>query len=163
LVCFWAAKAVAYLQTVQPTLEDSACSYNNNTKWDSGEAAIVNAKVELLNDQGEVLAVQYTDEEGKYSFTNLPADHYKVRFTLPEQLQEDGYTFEGEHGETASMTIDADTNIDDKIVVGAQVIQGCACSDVSSDKADAFSSIGLIMMMLMVLVFGSFQLRRIEE
>ena len=56
---------------------------NSNGIQDANEPGISGAKVELLDANGNVLATQNTIADGRYTFENLDAATYRVRFTAP--------------------------------------------------------------------------------
>ncbi|KGX85262.1 SdrD B-like domain-containing protein [Pontibacillus litoralis] len=61
---------------------------NKNGIQDEGEPPIAGVKVNLLNYNGQQIATTTTDEHGKYEFSRLDRNEYKVEFVLPE-----GYKF----------------------------------------------------------------------
>ena len=54
-----------------------------NGVYDAGDPVIPNVKIELLNDQGAVVATTTTNSNGQYAFNNLPPGTYSVRETQP--------------------------------------------------------------------------------
>lgn len=50
-------------------------------QWDAG---VDGKTVELIDSNGNVVATAVTDHYGSYSFDNVPAGDYKVKFPLPE-------------------------------------------------------------------------------
>ncbi len=56
---------------------------NGNGIQDAGDAPVANARVELLNDAGQVLRFTTSFLTGFYEFTGLTAGNYQVRFTRP--------------------------------------------------------------------------------
>ncbi len=56
---------------------------NSNGIQDANEPGIVGQLVELLNANGTVIASQNTIADGRYTFDNLDAATYRVRFTAP--------------------------------------------------------------------------------
>jgi len=137
---------------------------NNNGTWDSGEPAVSHAKVELLDKDGNVIATQYTDEDGKYAFRNLPFAHYKVRFTLPEEMQRDGYVFGGDVDPNAvSITVDADTTANPDIILSIHAAIICGCANVESDSIDSMNYWTFLMMLLLVLALASREERTAKQ
>ncbi len=57
---------------------------NRNGIQDDDEV-LPGVTVELLDSEGNVLAVTVTDEHGRYLFDELPAGDYQIRFTLTEK------------------------------------------------------------------------------
>jgi LPXTG-motif cell wall-anchored protein len=57
---------------------------NRDGVRDPGESLISGIKVELLNNNGDVIAVKTTTADGRYSFDDLVAGVYRVRITYPE-------------------------------------------------------------------------------
>lgn len=57
-------------------------------KQDSGEPGVRNLKVQLFNCNGQLISTTYTNYNGYYSFSNLNAGEYKIKFNLPN-----GYSF----------------------------------------------------------------------
>lgn len=69
---------------------------NRDGLQDAGEQVLAGVTVDLLNDEGGVVATTTTDAAGRYLFDNLPAGTYQVRFTLtPEQAARYTFTKEG--------------------------------------------------------------------
>ena len=56
---------------------------NSNGIQDANEPGIAGAKVELLDANGNVLATQNTIADGRYTFFELNAGQYRLRFTAP--------------------------------------------------------------------------------
>jgi protocatechuate 3,4-dioxygenase beta subunit len=59
---------------------------NGNCVLDPGESGIAGVTVQLLNEQGQVIATRLTDSQGQYKFDVLPPGVYTVR-----ELQPSGY------------------------------------------------------------------------
>ena len=57
---------------------------NGDGVQDGGEPGVENVTVELLDANGDVLETTTTDENGLYSFSDLDAGTYSVRFTAPD-------------------------------------------------------------------------------
>lgn len=55
----------------------------NGIQDNASEAAVLGAKVELLDSTGAVIATQTTKADGKYLFPDLRQGNYRVRFTRP--------------------------------------------------------------------------------
>jgi serine-aspartate repeat-containing protein C/D/E len=74
---------------------------NGNCQLDPGESGIAGVTIQLLNEQGSVVATKLTDNQGRYKFENLPPGVYSVR-----ELQPAGYFDSedeaGSHGGDAS-------------------------------------------------------------
>ncbi|TDM15137.1 SdrD B-like domain-containing protein, partial [Macrococcoides canis] len=73
---------------------------------DETEKGIPNAKVEVKDSTGKVVATATTDADGKYSVTKLPKGEYTVTFTPPT-----GYTPVDKAKLTQTITLDKD-NLD---------------------------------------------------
>lgn len=58
---------------------------NRDGIQDEDEPRLTGVSVELLNEDGTILAKTKTDEEGRYLFDGLAAGTYRVRFTLTEE------------------------------------------------------------------------------
>lgn len=56
---------------------------NINRRFDNGESPIANVLVELLDQDGKVVASQRTGNDGTYTFRNLKPGQYAVRETQP--------------------------------------------------------------------------------
>jgi CshA-type fibril repeat protein len=153
----------------QPTAIDAVfwVDSNGNGKKDEDEKAIVGAKVELLNTEGntvvcpkaeskQVRCIATTDRQGKYRFENLPASKYKLRFTLPQSMIEDGYVFvsDGEINDT-QITVVADTTamLSHAVHVGAAV--QCGCCGIVGDRIGINHVVGWLLMMLFGLMGGA--------
>lgn len=50
---------------------------------EEGDIPLAGVKIELLDAQGNVIAVTYTNAEGRYRFDNLPPGEYQIRETQP--------------------------------------------------------------------------------
>lgn len=50
---------------------------------DNKDTAVSNAKVQLLNKEGDILSDTTTDKDGNYSFKGLALGDYKVKFIIP--------------------------------------------------------------------------------
>lgn len=60
---------------------------NGNGRTDRREAGLARVTVELLDDEGEVVATTVTDRNGRYRFTQFrETGDYQVRIVLPSQL-----------------------------------------------------------------------------
>ena len=70
---------------------------NNNCIYETGESPIANVKIELLDQNGNVVATTFTGSDGKYKFENLKAGTYTVRETQPTGYL-DGGDMVGSHG-----------------------------------------------------------------
>lgn len=71
---------------------------------DAGEPGLAGVLVQLLNDQGDVLAWTTTDANGHYQFANLAAGTYRLHFVAPP-----GYEFTAANqGGDESLDSDAD-------------------------------------------------------
>lgn len=51
---------------------------NNNGIYDTGESGIAGVTVNLFDDQGNLVATQITDANGRYCFTDLVAGNYRI-------------------------------------------------------------------------------------
>ena len=60
---------------------------NGNGIFDSDEVGTPNSRVRLMSEDGDVLQTNFTDEEGRYSFTTLSNGNYKVDFLLPLDVE----------------------------------------------------------------------------
>jgi len=77
------------LSSKPSTLGDSIWEdINGNGLQETGEPALAGITVQLLNSNGTVIQTTLSDSSGRYFFTQLMADRYQVRFTLPN-----GYSF----------------------------------------------------------------------
>ncbi|MEM7134077.1 MAG: SdrD B-like domain-containing protein, partial [Chloroflexota bacterium] len=85
---------------------------------DAGETGIAGIGVTLLNGAGTEVGQTTTDENGAYLFTDLPADTYSVRFTLPENYRISPVDA-GDNDET-----DSDVNPDTNSTPGVEVPSG---------------------------------------
>ena len=77
--------------------------------FDPEESPIANVRIELLNEQGIVVATSQTDTQGNYQFVNLKPGVYSVRETQP-----DGYFQGGQmapNGVADTSTVDLLANI----------------------------------------------------
>lgn len=80
---------------------------NKDGIQDDNEEPLVGVKVELYDEDENIIAETETDENGRYIFDELPAGEYKVKFTLTEE-QAEKYRFTKEQaGEDTSVDSDA--------------------------------------------------------
>ncbi|HRE03895.1 MAG TPA: SdrD B-like domain-containing protein, partial [Ilumatobacteraceae bacterium] len=76
---------------------------------DASEAPLPGVTVDLLGPTGNLIATMPTDANGRYTFDNLPAGTYQVRFTLtPAQAAMYDFTTRDQGGNDANDS-DADT------------------------------------------------------
>ncbi len=129
---------------------------NHNGTHDKNEAPVINATVELLNDQGQVIAEQTTDETGRYAFNNIPIGHYHIRFTLPEEMQKKGYVLGAEENGATSLTVDADTTSNPNVTLSVDAAIACGCNNIVSDSVDSFNPTAAFIMLFMVLLLSMF-------
>ncbi len=146
---------------------------------DADEQGIPNAKVELLDENGDPVLDQdgnpmvvYTDENGKYGFDVPAGVKYLVRFNIPQDKLDDGYIFTGVNaGEDG---VDSDVGNNGVLTVpvdaqaGANVLTldagiNCGCADVASDGGDALTMASLLAMMFLTLSAGLLFIRREEQ
>ena len=149
---------------------------------DPDEDPIVGATVELLDIDGNPVSCPQeakrlrlagsdtsgyctttTDENGTYTFDNVLPAEYQVRFTLPKEMQADGFEFStvGERN-TGTITVPVDTTHGGMNVVMAEAAVNCGCGDITSDSADALGVFGMLMMMLGTVAAGLLFIRREE-
>ena len=78
---------------------------NKNRKQDSNEVGLQGIKVELYDTNGKFLTSTLTNKQGFYSFSNLDAGEYTVKF-----IKKSGYSFTTKKatGVSASLNSDAD-------------------------------------------------------
>ena len=87
---------------------------NKDGKQDANEPVLPGVKVELLDENGNVVATTKTDKNGWYMFDNLDAGTYQVRFTLtPEQAKK--YRFTAPNRGDAALDSDAHVGKDVRI------------------------------------------------
>jgi hypothetical protein len=154
---------------------------NGNGQMDAGENPIAGAKVELLDAAGNpvlcphaisgmqthnISAAEHctavTDENGRYSFPTVPPATYQVRFTLPEDKVDEGFSIVGADGQSGN-TITVKVNASEgSSVVLAAATAACACSDIESDSGDALGTLSLLLMALLTLSSGLLFVRREE-
>jgi CshA-type fibril repeat protein len=79
---------------------------DQNGKQDKGEVGLEDITVELYDVNGELNATTKTDENGTYSFVNLDAGEYSLKFTLKE-----GYSFSPKDVDDVNETLDSDVDI----------------------------------------------------
>ena len=147
---------------------------NGNGVYDSGEKVIGNAKVELLDAEGNVIGSTTTDENGRYHF-DVPAGEYKVRFHIPQEMIDDDYTFvnirkDGDDTNKAG----SDGVVEAAVEVGPGIATenltldaaiNCGCANVASDSGDSLSIFTVLLMMILTLGSGLVMVRHntIEE
>lgn len=69
-------------QTHAETLEPGSSQLNGQVTDPTG-AAIANAKVSVLNENNQVVAQGVSDEDGEYSFDDLPVGNYRIQVESP--------------------------------------------------------------------------------
>jgi hypothetical protein len=69
-------------QTHAETLEPGSSQLNGQVTDPSG-AVIANAKVSVLNESNQVVAQGVSDEDGEYSFDDLPVGNYRIQVERP--------------------------------------------------------------------------------
>jgi len=147
---------------------------NGNGVYDSGEKVIGNAKVELLDAEGNVIGSTTTDENGRYHF-DVPAGEYKVRFHIPQEMIDDDYTFvnirkDGDDTNKAG----SDGVVEAAVEVGPGIATenltldaaiNCGCANVASDSGDSLSIFTVLLMMILTLGSGLVMVRHntVEE
>jgi hypothetical protein len=140
---------------------------NGNGIYDgeSIDEPVPGARVELFDSNGVKVAETTTDIHGEYGF-DVDAGSYYVVFTVPRNLQNDGYGF-------VQQGVNEDNNINRSVVnsigrtgvitVGTNVRREdltrdaalyCACANVESDSIDALNAIGLLGMIFILLFSG---------
>lgn len=62
---------------------------------DEASSGVEGATVELLDEEGKVVATATTDENGNYEFKNLPNGKYRVRVTYEGKIGESDITIDG--------------------------------------------------------------------
>ena len=136
---------------------------DGNGVYDSGEEVISNAKVELLDTDGNVIRTTTTDENGRYHF-DVPAGEYKVRFHIPQSYLNDGYTFVGivKPGDDTNK-VHSDGVVESAVEVGPGMSTEdltldaglvCPCASVTSDSIDSFNAWAALLMILLVWLLG---------
>src|SRR5699024_8980360 len=85
--------------------------YNKDGMQDENEAALKGVKVELIDENGDVIAETETDENGLYIFDELVAGDYQVKFTLTE-AQKGKYAFTEQNVEDATVANDSDADVE---------------------------------------------------
>ena len=117
----------AGLTTVNAALGDRVwLDTNNNGVQDSGETGVAGVTVDLLNAAGNAtLAVTTTNASGLYSFTNLAAGTYEVKFVQPTGKN---FTLAGQGANTA-----ADSNANTVTGITSQIVLTAGQTDLSID------------------------------
>lgn len=110
---------------------------NGDKAQDPGEQGMGNVTVELLDENGNVIAETITDPEGDYSFDNVPAGDYKVRETDPAG-----------HTSTSPNTVDVSISGDGSATANfgdrqQGSVSGVVFNDVNADKAQDASELGI--------------------
>ena len=88
--------------------------YDDNGMQDAGEPGIANVEVQLLDDQGNVIATTLTDAMGNYLFTGLEPGDYVV--AIADTQQADGAPlsgYESSEGNGTAPDPDDDVDLDD--------------------------------------------------
>ena len=145
---------------------------NNNGVYDPGEKTIGGATVELLDEDGNVIATTKTDANGRYHF-DVPAGKYKVRFHIPQDMIDDGYEFvevrkpgDETNKVLPSGVVEAAVEVGPGIAAENLTLDAavqCACATMASDSGDALSTLGMLLMLMASLVLGFGFIRREEK
>ena len=140
---------------------------NSNGIQDTNEPVVAGARVELFDAEGQPINdihgnhVQITDANGKYGFDVDPGKTYKVRFTIPEDMLDNGYVFTNSgSGDDATdndvqadgftLTISPDAG-DNLLTLDAGIT--CGCSGIKSDSIDAMNLLSMLISLLgMILI-----------
>jgi len=150
---------------------------NKNGIQDPGEKPVTGARVELFDANGEPIADIHgnhsvvTDADGKYGFDVIAGRSYKVRFTIPRDLQEQGYVFTTAGSDNDAVNSDADSEGFTMTVrpgrgeniptIDAGINCGC-----DKDVGDGGSAMGMLSGMLMIFLsagMGLWMIRREER
>ncbi|MDO4569549.1 MAG: SdrD B-like domain-containing protein [Planctomycetia bacterium] len=78
---------------------------NQNGEWEVGEKLLSNVKIELRDENGNVLKTTYTDDDGEYEFVELLPGTYSVYEYQPEAYLNGGQAVGSEGGEIASQDL----------------------------------------------------------
>lgn len=149
--------------------EDPAAAYRVEGRFvidaDKDEA-IEGAKVELVDEEGKVVAQTNTGPDGHYRF-DVPEGKYKVRFYIPKDRLEEGYAPAKTGNETSEngvieLPIDVGPNAPTQNLKVDAAIE-CGCADISSDSGDAMGIMTGMLMLLFSLWMGTLMLRKEEE
>jgi hypothetical protein len=92
---------------------------NGNCEYNEGEQGIAGVTIELLDEEGQVVATRQTDSQGRYKFDVLPPGVYTVREVQPGGFF-DGGESAGSHG--------GDDSVDDT-VSGISLLSGDNATD----------------------------------
>ena len=142
---------------------------NENGVKDANESGIPGAAVELLDENctrvedvhGNSRVV--TDSSGKYGFDVPESRTYRVRFIMPEGYEDTSLASPEvcENMPTGNQwqVIEVDSETHDG---SAAVIAGpdCTCDDMVQDSSSAFSSLFMLMSILLTLLLASFFLNQ---
>jgi CshA-type fibril repeat protein len=80
---------------------------DKNGKQDQGEVGLQGVTVELYNANDELNETIVTDENGTYSFVNLEAGEYVVKFVVKE-----GYSLTAQNAENVSIELNSDADVE---------------------------------------------------
>jgi len=115
---------------------------NGNNLPDTNEERISNATVELIDSEGNIVATGITDANGEHIFENLAPAEYKVRFKLPQEIVDDGYSA-GSTGDVVSVNAVLDSQNE---ALADAVCKVCT----NSNNADALGTISAIIMLVLM-------------
>ena len=79
---------------------------NKNGKQDSNEVGLQGIKVELYDTNGKVISSTVTNKDGMYSFSNLDAGEYQVKF-----IKKAGYSFTTKRATGVDSSLDSDVDV----------------------------------------------------
>ena len=79
---------------------------NKNGKQDSGEVGLQGIKVELYDTNGKLLSSTVTNKQGLYSFNNLDAGEYQIKF-----IKKAGYSFTIKKATGVSSALNSDADV----------------------------------------------------
>jgi len=119
---------------------------NKNAKKDTNEEPIAGATVSLVDESGNVVATTITDANGQYKFDNVIPGKYTVKFTIPEDVKNDGYETESI---VETVAVDASGN-DPEGYIADSYAKCSAC-----DNANGASALGWIAGFVMLLMIST--------
>jgi uncharacterized surface anchored protein len=143
-------------------------------EYDPGEKTIGKAKVELLDEDGNVIATTETDENGRYHF-DVPQGQYLVRFHIRPDLIDEGFAFvstrkSGDDTNKVGMDGVVETPVEvgpgiatADLTLDAAISCGCDNAPIKANGGDAMGTVSMLLMMLMTFGVGLYFIRREER
>ncbi|WP_456432615.1 SdrD B-like domain-containing protein, partial [Nitratifractor sp.] len=151
---------------------------NDNGIQDPGEKAVAGAIVELYDADGNPITDIHgnhsvtTDANGRYGFDVEPGKSYRLRFRLPQDLQDEGYVFTqhvaGNERSNSDVGKDGYTLVQVTPRAGQNILTldagvSCGCKGVGGGSGSAMGLLGGTLMTLLGALLALVMIRKEEQ